>query len=189
MDPSWTPRGTIVEVVGRISSGRTSVLMQALAATTQAGGAVALLDVDHVFDAARAARAGVDLRRLLWVRCRHARDVALRATHIVARCHGFALVALDMGEVPARLSLPAAFRLKRALRGTDTRLLVVARRRIMGAAADVAVETVQERCEWSGAGSTPRRLAAVRTRFHVMRPHAATHPHGGAWPEDARWTA
>jgi hypothetical protein len=187
----WTsmPRGAIVEVFGRVSSGRTSVLVRTLAAATRAGSAVALIDVDHVFDPACAERAGVDCRHLLWVRCAHRRDVALRAANVVAGCHGFALVALDAGELPPRLSLPAAFRLKRALRGTETTLLVVARRRIMGPAADVAVETVQERCEWAGAGSMRRRLAAVRTRLHVVRPHPASHPRAGAWPDIARWTA
>lgn len=181
--------GAVVEIVGRVSSGRTSLLHAWLADATRSGGAVALIDVDHTFDAASAARAGVDLRRVLWVQSGGRRDHALSAVGLLARCPGFALVALDAGEVPPRLTPTTAFRLKRALRGSV--LLVVGRRRVMGAAADLALETVQEGCEWTGAGSRARRLDAVRTRLQLLRPQSAVHPRagGGAWPCRARWTA
>lgn len=181
--------GHVVEIVGRVSSGRTSLLLAWLGDATRAGGAVALIDVDHTFDPVSATRAGIDLRRVLWVRASGRRDRALSALGLLARCPGFALVALDAGEVPPRLTLTHAFRLKRALRGSA--LVVVGRRRVMGVAADLAIETVQEECEWTGAGSRPRRLDAVRTRLQLVRPQAATHPRacGIVWPRRARWIA
>jgi hypothetical protein len=182
-------QGAVVEIVGRVSSGRTSLLHAWLADATRAGAAVGLIDVDHTFDATSAARAGVDLRRVLWVQGGGRRDHALSAVLLLARCTGFALVVLDAGEVPPRLTPTAAFRLKRALRGRV--LLVVGRRRVMGAAADVALETVQEGCEWTGAGARGRRLAAVCTKLELLRPQSALHPRAGgtAWPRRARWTA
>ena len=181
--------GAVVEIVGRVSSGRTSVLHAWLADATRAGAAVALLDVDHTFDPESAARAGIDLRRVLWVQGGGRRDHALSALGLLARCPGFALVALDAGEVPPRLTPTAAFRIKRALRGRV--LLVVGRRRVMGSAADLALETVQEGCEWTGAGLRARRLAAVCTKLELLRPESAIHPHAGGapWPRRARWTA
>lgn len=180
--------GAVVEIVGRVSSGRTSLLHAWLADATRAGAAVALIDVDHTFDAESAARAGVDLRRVLWVQSGGRRDHALSAVGLLARCPGFALVALDAGEVPPRLTPLAAFRLKRMLRGSV--LLVVGRRRVMGSAADLAFETIQEGCEWTGAGFRARRLAAVCTELQLLRPQAATHPRaGGGWPRRARWLA
>jgi hypothetical protein len=186
-----TREPAIVEVVGRLSSGRTSLVLGWLAAATRAGGAVALVDVDATLDVASAARAGVDLRRLLWVRAAGRRDRAIAAIHLLARCPGFTLLVLDAGEAPPRLTLTAAFQLKHAMRAARATLVVVGRCRVMGAAADVAIETVQDGCEWAGAGSRVRRLDAVRSRLHLVRPHAAGHPRagGGPWPRDARWRA
>ena len=63
------PRGRLTEVCGAASSGRTSVLLAALAAATQRQEACALVDVSDSFDPASAAAAGVDFTRMLWVRC------------------------------------------------------------------------------------------------------------------------
>src|SRR5947207_3291402 len=106
--------GEITEIVGRLSSGRTSLLMAMLRRATRAGAATALVDVDDVFDAFSATRAGVGLDRLLWVRCGRRRDVALCAADLLVRCPGFAVVGLDLGELAPRLSLAAAFRLRLA---------------------------------------------------------------------------
>src|SRR2546430_5349380 len=97
--------GEITEIVGELSSGRTSLLSAALRRATRKGAAAALVDVDDVFDAVGAAAAGIDLDRLLWVRCGRRRDLALRAVDLLARCPGFAIVALDLGELAPRLSL------------------------------------------------------------------------------------
>jgi hypothetical protein len=63
------PRGCLSEVCGPASSGRTSVLLAALAAATQRQEVCALVDASDAFDPLSAAAAGVDFERLLWVRC------------------------------------------------------------------------------------------------------------------------
>jgi recombination protein RecA len=63
------PRGCLTEIVGPDSSGRTSVLLAALAAATQRGEICALIDATDSFHPHSAAAAGIDLCRLLWVRC------------------------------------------------------------------------------------------------------------------------
>jgi recombination protein RecA len=63
------PIGAISEMVGPECSGRTSVALSFLAQMTQAGKACCWIDVANTFDPASAAAAGVDLTRLLWVRC------------------------------------------------------------------------------------------------------------------------
>ena len=62
------PRGQLSELVGRCSSGRTSVLLHTLAAATGRGELVALVDALDMLDVASASAAGVDLERLLWIR-------------------------------------------------------------------------------------------------------------------------
>lgn len=161
--------GAITEVVGRLSSGRTSVLINYLGHLTRAGDVVALVDTDHAFDPGSAARAGLDLRRLLWVRCAGRRHVALRAADLLVRCPGFALIGLDVGESPPRLSLAGAFRLKLAVRRSGAALLVIGARRIMGAGASLGFESEREALVWSGPGSTPTCLARMRSRLTVLR--------------------
>jgi len=172
--------GAITEVVGRLSSGRTSLLMACLRDHTRAGAVVALVDADQAFDPASAARAGIDLRRLLWVRCGGRRDVALRATDLLVRCPGFALIGLDVGESPPRLPLAGAFRLKLAVRRSGSALLVVSARRITGAAAALALESARENLVWSGPGPTPTRLARMRSRLSVLRGLPEGQPMPGA---------
>ena len=63
------PIGAITELIGPECSGRTSVALAFVAGMTQAGKVCAWIDVSNALDPASAAAAGVDLRRLLWVRC------------------------------------------------------------------------------------------------------------------------
>jgi hypothetical protein len=63
------PRGALSEIYGPASSGRTSVLLALLAALTRRREVCALVDASDSFDPHSAAAAGVDLARLLWVRC------------------------------------------------------------------------------------------------------------------------
>src|SRR5579862_6740930 len=62
------PRGQLSELVGPRSSGRTSLLLQMLAAAIARGELVALVDALDVFDAGSAAAVGIDLSHLLWIR-------------------------------------------------------------------------------------------------------------------------
>jgi hypothetical protein len=174
MRNSWVRVGTITEIVGEISSGRTSLMTACLRDATAAGGAAALVDADGAFDPVGAARAGVALARLLWVRCGGRRDAALAAADLLARCPGFALVVLDAGETPPRLSLGAAFRLRQAARQAGVAVLLVGRRRIAGAGATLAVRTRRDALAWAGSRRAPTRLAGMGTRLQVVRNQGAS---------------
>ena len=63
------PRGAITEIVGPECSGRTSFALSFLAQMTQAEKVCAWIDVSDTLDPESAAAVGVDLSRLLWVRC------------------------------------------------------------------------------------------------------------------------
>jgi hypothetical protein len=63
------PRGCLTEICGPASSGRTTVLLAALAAATRRGEFCAVIDASDALDPYSVATAGVDLDRLLWVRC------------------------------------------------------------------------------------------------------------------------
>jgi recombination protein RecA len=63
------PVGAITEFVGTECSGRTSLALSFLARMTQAAKVCAWVDASNAFDPLSAAAVGVDLARLLWVRC------------------------------------------------------------------------------------------------------------------------
>ena len=63
------PRGCLSEICGPASSGRSGVLLAALARSTQNGEVCALVDAGDALDPVSAEAAGVDLEKLLWVRC------------------------------------------------------------------------------------------------------------------------
>ena len=63
------PLGAITELAGPECSGRTSLALSFVAGMTQAGRVCAWIDVSDCLDPESAAAAGVDLERLLWIRC------------------------------------------------------------------------------------------------------------------------
>src|SRR6266849_5838440 len=63
------PRGALVELCGPASSGRTSLAFSLLAQSTERQEACAFVDVSDSLDPISLAAAGVELPRLLWIRC------------------------------------------------------------------------------------------------------------------------
>jgi len=136
------PRGQLSEVVGPRSSGRTSVMLQLVAAATGRGELVALVDALDMFDVESAAAAGIDLDRLLWIRghvvsnpgmCRdtnqRALEQAIRAFTLVLHAGNFGVVVFDAAEAPAdairRLPFTTWLRLQRIVEGSQTTCLLV----------------------------------------------------------------
>lgn len=63
------PVGAVTELVGGECSGRTSIALSFLSGITSAGKVCAWIDASDTFNPTSAASVGVDLKRLLWVRC------------------------------------------------------------------------------------------------------------------------
>jgi hypothetical protein len=123
------PRSTLTEIHGPLSSGRTSILMGALARTTRQPECCAFIDAGDAFDPHSAADAGVILENLLWIRCGGSAENALKAADLVIQAGGFGIVALDLAGIPARdvrrISLASWFRLRHAVEKTPTALVVI----------------------------------------------------------------
>lgn len=168
--PGGLPRGQIVEIVGRRSSGRFSIGLTALASVTSAGEPAALLDSEEHLDPQVAAAAGVDLELLLWVRPRRVKEALLCAEMLLAA--GFPLVAADFGLSPRGSHyVPDAawIRLARAAQAQGSSLLLLTPYRLSGIAAD-AVVTADSACpRWQGAGKTPRLLTSLDSRLTLQK--------------------
>src|SRR5215475_5772957 len=63
------PRGCLTEICGPASSGRTSVMLAALASATCRGEYCAVIDAGDALDPHSLTATGVDPDRLLWIRC------------------------------------------------------------------------------------------------------------------------
>ncbi len=114
----------------------------------------ALVDASGAFDPHSAAAAGVELARVLWVRCGGDAEKALKATDLLVQGGGFGLVAMDLGDIPprtaGRISLTSWFRLRRAVEDTPTVLLAVEREPHAKTCASVVLALRRKRVEWRG---------------------------------------
>src|SRR5580704_11405111 len=115
------PRGTLTEISGPPSSGRTSILHAALARATRLPEFCAFIDASNSFDPLSASNAGVYLPHLLWLRCGNA-EKALKAADLVIQAGGFGVVALDLAGISSRearrISLASWFRLRHTVEKT-----------------------------------------------------------------------
>ena len=169
-------RGHLSDLAGAPSSGRTTIVVRALAAATARGEAAALVDASDTFDPASAAAHGVDLPHLLWVRP-GVPDVtiALKAYALVLQAGGFGLVVLDLADaVPAAVRrLPATtwMRLSRIVEGSDTAALLVGAERIARSAggATIACEAAAV-AGWQGTAHRARVFTGIAPAPRVMRP-------------------
>ena len=157
------PLGHFSEVVGPRSSGRTSLLMAILAATTGRGELAALVDTFDMFDVESMAAAGVRLDRLLWVRgetstsafppatagrrqpgADRAIERALKATNLILQAGGMSLVALDLADAPThalrRIPMTTWMRLQKVLEGQQAAAVVTGTVPLSRSAGGVTLE-------------------------------------------------
>lgn len=137
------PRGTLAEICGPPSSGRTSILHAVLARATRLPEFCALIDPGSTFDPLSAAKAGVHLPHLLWLRCGNA-EKALKAADLVIQAGGFGVVALDLAGVSSRdarrISLASWFRLRHTVEKTPTALIVIGDERYAASCSTLQIE-------------------------------------------------
>jgi recombination protein RecA len=163
------PRGAMTEIYGPACSGRTSLLLSALAARTADGEVCALVDARDSFDPLSATAAGVALQQLLWVRCQNI-DQALRATDLLIQSGGFGLVAVDLSDVPSRTArqvpLNAWFRFRRAVEDTPTILLLLGQDSNAKTCASLVLRLDAQHVHWSppsdGSEACSQMLTTIR---------------------------
>src|SRR5438874_6895376 len=168
------PRGAVTEIYGPPSSGRTTLLLSALAQATIHGEVCALIDVDDAFDPASAAEAGVALHRLLWIRCGGHAERALKVTDLVVQGGGFGMVVMDLGSTPpetARRIPPASwFRFRHAVQNTNSALVVLEQGPYARSCAALSLEASREDVIWSGAPNCSQLLRGMRLHIEQHKP-------------------
>ncbi len=175
------PLGELAEITGPVSSGRTSLLLALLTATTTGGGdgargaeLAALVDTPDAFDPPSAQAAGVDLRRVLWARVAGWNE-AMRCTERLLETEGLPLVVLDLARSAGAGSRtrsepaipPSAWkRLARRAATTRTVLVVLSHQRQAGGEARVVLELEPARALFNG---SPPLLEEIETRALLVR--------------------
>jgi recombination protein RecA len=147
------PRGAITEIYGLESSGRTSLLLFALADATIHDEVCALVDTNDVLDPKSTADAGVNLDRLLWIRCAGNLEHSFKAVDLLLQGGGFGLVALDLGDVQAkearRIISSWWYRFRRVVENTPTALVVIAQDSCTRSCASLTLELTSKESVWS----------------------------------------
>ncbi len=191
------PRGQLSEIVGARSSGRTTVVLQSVAAATRRGDMAAWVDTFDHLDVSSAVSAGVVLDRLLWVRGHstsrsQGRDTggrsgpsipgsvalvdrlierALKACHLVLQAGGFDVVVLDLADAPLvalhRLPFATWLRMQRAVEGSETACVLVVPRPLARSAGGVTV-SLDGRTQWAGEADRSRRLTGLDVTARVI---------------------
>jgi hypothetical protein len=125
------PQGALTQIHAPLdmSSGKTALLLSLMAQLTRCGQFCALVDASDCFDPQSAEAAGVNLARVLWVRCNAEQhfysraqkqrtpgilglpgtprlqllEQAFKAADILVQNGGFGLMAVDLGSIPEKL--------------------------------------------------------------------------------------
>jgi len=130
-----------------------------------------LVDAEDSLDPDSAAKAGVRLERLLWIRCGHNAEHALKAADLLIQGGGFGIVVMDLGDTPSRtarrISLTSWFRLRRAVENTPTILLVIERESNAKTCASLVLECAREKIRWQGGR---RLLRDIRVNVGRRKP-------------------
>ena len=152
--PNGLRRGTIAELHGSRSSGRTSICLRVLAEATSQGEVCAVVDLYDSFHPASAVSAGVQLSHLVWVRCHGNAEHAMRASDLLLHAGGFGIVSLDFCEATPRLlnRIPLSYwyRFRTAIEKTPTVLLVCADSPIAKSCSQQSLQTKFKASSWLG---------------------------------------
>ena len=173
------PRGELSEIAGARSSGRTTLLLQVIAAATRRGEIAALVDTFDRLDLASVVAAGVDLDRLLWIRGEassppeRALERALKALNLVLQSGGFGVAALDVTDAPPaalhRLPLTTWMRVQRTIEGSETACLLVGPHPLARSAGGLTLSLTGS-SRWAGHADRSRRLDGLDVTVRVVSP-------------------
>ena len=149
-------RGTVAEIIGGPSSGKTSLSLSLLAKLTAAGEICAVVDSSDSFDPCSAILAGVELENLLWVKCGGDLERSFMSADYLMQAKGFGAIWLNLNGLPQQKLriVPKTYwyRYRTHVRDTPTLLLVTAEEPVTGSASQQAFIFEREQTVWSGRG-------------------------------------
>ncbi len=174
------PLGTISEFNGSFSSGKTSLLFTLLAATTSEHFRVAYIDTFDTFDPHFACSAGIQLHRLLWIRCQghslwNKVQNSLKTADILARSQDFRVIVLDLDTASnesrettvQKIPFHCWFRLKKVLQGKKVAFFLLSHNPCAGSAATTVLGLDRSSVRWRSTRHKSRPL--LSNQFQLLR--------------------
>ena len=127
-------------------------MVSILAEATAQDEVCVLVDGSDSFDPQSAMAAGLDLKRLLWIRC-HKLDQVMKSTDLLLQGGGFGRVVMDVTDLPLSqlrgVSLASWFRFQRAIEKTPTALVVISPESMVKSAAALVLQFEMKTAEWT----------------------------------------
>src|SRR5687768_11584687 len=149
-------RGTLAEIAGGASSGKTSLSLSLLAKLTREGEICAVVDTSNSFDPCSAVPAGVMLENLLWVRCGGDMENAFTAADYLLQAKGFGAIWLNLNGVPKQKlkMVPRTYwyRYRNKIKETPTFFFITAEDAVAGSAVQQSFLVSRKQTAWSGKG-------------------------------------
>jgi recombination protein RecA len=162
-----------------VSSGKTSVLLSLLAQASRER-FCALVDAGDSFDPVSGSAAGVQLSRLLWVRCGKSRvklpslEQAFKVADILLQSGGFGLIAVDLSSLPNRVvrkvPLSSWFRFSRVVEKQPTALVFVEQEPHAISCADLVLSVTSKQPPFSGNLFTQGEINVELLRSREKKP-------------------
>ena len=169
-------RGSITEIAGGASSGKTSLSLSLLSKLTRDGEICAVVDSSGSFDPYSASLAGVELENLLWVKCGGDIEKTFMSADYLVQAKGFGIIWLNLNGLSQNKlhMVPKTYwyRYRNRIKETPTLFLVTAEQHVTGSASQQSFIFSRESVRWSGSG-----------RFKLLREfHLKMHSRKGYYP-------
>ena len=165
-------RGTVIEIAGGPSTGKTSFAMAVLAQLTAEGEICACVDATGSFDPRSAELAGVELNNLLWVRCGGDVEKTFIAADYLVQAKGFGCIWMNLaGLSKDKLRMVPKtywFRYRTRIKETPTILLVTTAEHTTGSASQGSFVFEREETAWSGTGKF-KLLRDLKLKMHLRK--------------------
>jgi hypothetical protein len=150
-------RGSLVDIAGGASTGKTAIALSLLANLTVEGEICAVVDSSNGFDPRSAATSGVVLENLLWVRCNGDIEKAFIAADHLVQAKGFGAIWLNLSGLPLNKlrMVPKTYwyRYRTRIKETPTLLIVTAEEPVTGSSPQHAYTFSRpNKAKWSGGG-------------------------------------
>ncbi|HQZ95101.1 MAG TPA: hypothetical protein PLP21_02225 [Pyrinomonadaceae bacterium] len=149
-------RGSVTEISGEPSSGKTSFALSLLAKLTADGEVCAAVDAAGGFDPCTATQAGVKLENLLWIRCSGDIEKTFMAADYLVQAKGFGAIWLNLcGLSKDKLRMVPKtywYRYRTRIKETPTVMLVTSHDAATASASQGAFVFSRAKTEWSGSG-------------------------------------
>jgi hypothetical protein len=149
-------RGSIVEIAGDPSSGKTAAALSLISKLTSDGEICAVVDACNSYDPCTALLAGVKNENLLWVQCSGDLEKSFISADYLVQAKGFGAIWLNLnGLSESKLrQVPKTYwyRYRNRITQTPTLLIVTVEEPVTGSASQQSYLLSRERADWSGKG-------------------------------------